>query len=126
MIRNIGRYATCFGLLRMPKLEELKYKKIEHFTDSDYDIRNGIHHRILEHSSSIYLGRMLKQILKNSDSRNDSGNDSVKSKLDYKDKSIRNQRKQTEAKRLEERNKAAARKKAEKTKAWSIQKDKVS
>jgi len=46
--------------------------------------------------------------------------------LDYKDKSIRNQRKQTEAKRLEERNKAAARKKAEKTKAWSIQKDKVS
>ena len=54
------------------------------------------------------------------------GNDSIKSKLDYKDKSIRNQRKQTEAKRLEERNKAAARKKAEKTKAWSIQKDKVS
>ena len=46
--------------------------------------------------------------------------------MDYKDKSIRNQRKQTEAKRLEERNKAAARKKAEKTKAWSIQKDKVS
>ena len=42
LIRNIGRYATCFGLLRMPKLEELKYKKIEHFTDSDYDIRNGI------------------------------------------------------------------------------------
>jgi len=84
LIRNIGRYATCFGLLRMPKLEELKYKTIEHFTDSDYDI----------------------------------------SKLDYKDKSIRNQRKQTEAKRLEERNKAAARKKAEKTKAWSIQKDK--
>ena len=53
-------------------------------------------------------------------------NDSINSKLDYKDKSIRNQRKQTEAKRLEERNKAAARKKAEKTKAWSIQKDKVS
>ena len=42
LIRNIGRYATCFGLLRMPKLEELKYKTIEHFTDSDYDIREGI------------------------------------------------------------------------------------
>ena len=53
-------------------------------------------------------------------------NNSIKSKLEYKDKSIRNQRKQTEAKRLEERNKAAARKKAEKTKSWSIQKDKVS
>ena len=53
-------------------------------------------------------------------------NDPINSKLDYKDKSIRNQRKQTEAKRLEERNKAAARKKAEKIKAWSIQKDKVS
>ena len=43
LIRNIGRYATCFGLLKMPKLEELKYKTIEHFTDSDYDIRNGNH-----------------------------------------------------------------------------------
>ena len=68
MIRNIGRYATCFGLLRMPKLEELKYKKIEHFTDSDYDIRNGIHNLIMEYfrtenAKNLDSGLQLEMIL---------------------------------------------------------------
>merc|ERR1712106_1190475 len=76
---------TCFGLLRMPKMEGLKRRKeIEGFADADFD----------------------------------------QSKLQYKDKSIRNQRAITEQKRLEERNKAAERKKAEKHKSWSIRKDK--
>jgi len=85
LLRSVGHYATCFGLLRMPKMEELKRRKeIEGFTDADFD----------------------------------------QSKLQYKDKSIRNQRAITEQKRLEERNKAAERKKAEKHKSWSIHKDK--
>ena len=39
LLRDIGKYATCFGLLKMPKLEELKHKKITDFEDSDFDIR---------------------------------------------------------------------------------------
>ena len=52
----------------MPKLEELKYKKIEHFTDSDYDIRNGIHNLIMEYfrtenAKNLDSGLQLEMIL---------------------------------------------------------------
>ena len=44
LIRNIGKYASCFGLLRMPKLAELKYKEVNEadFQPSDFDIRKRL------------------------------------------------------------------------------------
>ena len=40
LLRSVGHYASCFGLLKMPKMEELKRRKeIDGFTDAEFDIR---------------------------------------------------------------------------------------
>jgi len=38
LLQNIGNYATMFGLLKMPKMEELKHVKVANFVNSDIDL----------------------------------------------------------------------------------------